>query len=386
MFQQTQALRKILNLKRRIKVIQGGTSAGKTVAILLYLIDKAQRNELSISIVSESLPHLKRGAMRDFFSIMRTHHYYKEEFHNKTDYTYNFETGSYIEFFGADDPSKLRGPRRDVLFLNEANNLPYSAFEQLEVRTRDEIIIDFNPVSEFWAHTEVIPHMEHDFLKLTYKDNEALEPSIVQSIESRKDKPNWWKVYGLGEIGTKEGQIYPEWQQLDKIPEEAELVRRGLDFGYTNNPTAIVDIYRWNNAFILDEQEYRVGMKNGQIAQKILSLPHPETLVIADSAEPKSIDEIKAHGVRHIMPSTKGPGSVNHGIDTVLDQKIYTTKRSTNIHKENRNYLWKQDKDGNNLNVPENIFDHALDAARYALVDAVGERYDPKYNSNRIAW
>lgn len=384
MFQTTKALKKILATRtvpdrKRGLVVQGGTSAAKTISIMLYLIERAQTQEKAISVVSESLPHLKRGAMRDFLNIMKTHRYYKENDHNKTDYLYQFGNG-YIEFFGGDDPSKLRGPRRDILFMNEANNMPFSTFEQLEVRTKDEWIIDFNPTSEFWAHTEVIPRMECDFLKLTYRDNDALEPSIVRSIESRRHNRNWWTVYGEGEIGTKEGQIYAEWPQLDDIPETAELVRYGLDFGYTNDPTAIVAVYRWNNTLILDECVYQVGLTNPQIAKKLQELP--EALVIADSAEPKSIDEIKHHGI-NIIGAVKGPGSVNYGIQTVQDQRIYVTKRSTELIRENRNYLWKLDRDGRPLNVPEDMFNHALDAVRYAVSDIVGK---PELDESRFAF
>jgi len=316
---------------------------------------------------------------------MKTHRYYNEEQYNRTDGIYTFETGAYIEFFGADDPAKLRGPRRDVLFINEANNVPLQTFEQLEVRTKDFVLLDYNPVSEFWAHTDVIPSMDHDFLKLTYKDNEALGDSIIKSIESRKDKPNWWKVYGLGEVGTKEGQIYPEWGQIDRVPDEAQLERRWLDFGYTNHPTAIGSVWRMGEDILLDEHEYRVGLTNPQIADKLKSLPNPDTLVVADSAEPKSIDEIKSHGL-NLVGAVKGTGSVNYGIQTVQHHNIKVTKRSVNIIKESRNYLWKLDRDGNPLNVPEKVFDHHMDGIRYAIGDMVGKGFNPAYNESRIAW
>lgn len=333
--------------------------------------------------MAESLPHLKRGAMRDFLNIMRTHRYYDENAHNKTDYLYRFGNG-YIEFFGGDDPSKLRGPRRDILFMNEANNMPHTTFDQLEVRTRDEWIVDFNPTSSFWVHEEVMPHMEHDFLKLTYKDNEALEDSIVKSIESRKDKPNWWKVYGLGEIGTNEGQILTDWSVIDEVPDEADLQRRGLDFGFTNDPTGLVDVYRYNEGFVLDEQLYRKGMSNKQIADFLKGLEEPSTLVIADSAEPKSIDEIKSYGIR-ITGAVKGQGSVNYGLQVMQDHHLFVTKRSVNLIKELRNYLWKTDRDGTPLNVPEDLWNHAIDASRYAISDIIGVGWDPRHNKNRIS-
>ncbi len=196
MFQQTTALQKIRRLSSRIRIAQGGTAAGKTVAILLLLIDTAQReSNLTISVVSESLPHLKRGALKDFLNIMQEHNYYQEDRYNRTDRVYTFETGSTIEFFGVDQPDKVRGPRRDVLYINEANNIPYSAFDQLEVRTKRFIFIDHNPIGEYWVHTEVVPRMEHDFIILTYLDNEALDPAIKASIESRTPSTSWSCAY-----------------------------------------------------------------------------------------------------------------------------------------------------------------------------------------------
>lgn len=339
----------------------------------MLLIQIAQTKNKSISVVAESLPHLKKGALRDFLDIMKAHNYYSESQHNKTDNIYNFSTGSYIEFFGVDEPKKLRGPRRDILFINEANNVPYGVFEQMEPRTRNTIFIDFNPVSEFWAHTEIIPRMDHDFIVLTYKDNEALEESIVRSIESRKDNKAWWRVYGEGEIGVKEGQVYTHFKMIDDVPDEARLQRRWLDFGYTNDPTAMGDWYKYNDAVVLDETLYRTGMKNPQIAEFIKGMDDwADVPVIADSAEPKSIDEISDYGVP-IRGAVKGPGSVNFGIDKVQALTIYVTKRSTNIWKEVRNYLWKLDREGRPMNAPEDIFNHHMDGIRYVAGDLTVE-------------
>jgi phage terminase large subunit len=380
-FTRTTAYNKILNLTKRIRVLQGGTSAGKTVAVLLYLITIAQTQKLSISIVSESLPHLKRGAIRDFLNIMREHNYYKDDEWNRTNFTYQFDNGSYIEFFNADDPQKLRGARRDILFVNEANNISYNAFEQMEVRTRLFVILDYNPVAEFWVHEELIPVHDHDFLILTYKDNEALDDNIIRAIESRKHNANWWRVYGLGQVGYNEGQVFKDWKDIEFIPEEARLVRYGLDFGYTNDPSAIVAVYKWNDAFILDEVIYNTGQSNKELANHIRHHADltfcdmenqyqnvVETLTIADSAEPKSIDDMKRFGLR-ITGALKGPGSINYGIETVQNCDIYVTKRSLNIWKEQRNYLWKVDRDGKSLNVPEDQFNHSMDAIRYAIGD-----------------
>lgn len=365
MFQETTATRKINQLTKRIRAVSGGTAASKTISIMVWLTAYAQtqHNEV-ISVVSESFPHLKRGAMRDFLNIMQAHKYFKDEDWNKTDYIYTFPTGSRIEFFSADQPSKVRGPRRDVLFINEANNVPYETFTQLEVRTRKIIWLDWNPSHEYWYYTDVVPNFEHDFLTLTYKDNEALEPAVVQAIEARQYDKGWWRIYGEGQLGVAEGRIYKDWQLIDDMPHEARLERYGLDFGYTNDPTAIVAIYRYNGGFILDEITYQNGLKNREIADILKNVP--KALVIADSAEPKSIDELKDLGV-NIVGAPKGAGSILQGIQNVQAQRVSVTKRSTNIIKEYRNYLWQTDKDGKIINTPSESFNHAMDAIRYGM-------------------
>lgn len=370
MFSQTTATRRVRDLNKRIRAIQGGTSASKTISILLYLIAKAQSDKTPTltSIVSESFPHLKRGVMRDFLMILEEHKYYDPKRWNKSDYTYTFETGSKIEFFSADQPSKVRGPRRDRLFLNECNNVPYEAFDQLEVRTKDFIFLDWNPTNEFWFYEHVLPRSDCEHIILTYKDNEALDPAIVSAIEQRRNKTGWWKVYGEGQLGEVEGKIYKDWQIIDELPHEARLERYGMDFGYSNDPSAIVGIYRYNGGFILNEVLYRKGMTNKQLADVLLS--QDDAVVIADSAEPKSIDEIKSYGVS-IIGAKKGRDSVNQGIQVIQEQRISVTKQSVNVIREYRNYLWVTDKDGRVLNKPEHMFSHSMDAIRYGFDNLV---------------
>lgn len=358
-YQITTALRKLKILQKRIRGIAGGTSASKTISIIQILIDQAQRDTSPTltSITSESFPHLKRGAIRDFLNIMMEHGYFKDALWNKTDYTYTFETGSKIEFFSLDQPHKVRGPRRDRLFINEANNIPYETFDQLEVRTKSQIWLDWNPVAEFWFYTDVAQRPDVEFMKLTYKDNEALDKQIVASIEARRDNKNWWAVYGLGELGEAEGRIYKGWQIIDDIPHEARLERYGLDFGYSNDPTAIIAIYRYNGGIILDEVVYQKGLSNKQISDILIN--QPRALVIADGAEPKSIDEIASYGIP-ILAANKGQGSILQGIQYVQDQRISVTKRSVNILKEYRNYLWETDKEGKIINEPIPIWNHCF--------------------------
>lgn len=376
MFVRTTATYKIFNLKQRIRGVSGGTSASKTISILLWIIQRAGTNpedqKETISVVSESMPHLKRGAIRDFLSIMQEHNAFDGSRWNKTDYIYTFPNGSIIEFFSADQPGKVRGPRRDILFINEANNISYDTFTQLEVRTKKIIWLDWNPVSEFWFYTDLRGQRDDvDFLTLTYKDNEALDEAIIRTIEARQSNKSWWRVYGEGLLGEAEGRVYNDWNlEIDEIPYEARLERYGLDFGYSNDPTTIIAVYRYNGAFILDEICYQIGMSNREIADTLKNLP--KGLVIADSAEPKSIDEIRGYGV-NIIGANKGPGSVSHGIQYVQDQKISVTKRSTNIIKEYRNYLWITDKDGKIINEPQGFLNHTMDALRYGL-----ESFKPK--------
>ena len=365
MFQQTSATKRLLKLKKRIRAVGGGTGASKTISILLWLIDYAQhaQNRL-ISVVSESFPHLKRGAIRDFLNIMEQHKYFKPKRWNKTDYTYTFPSKSKIEFFSADQPGKVRGPRRDILFINEANNISYETFTQLEVRTNRIIWLDWNPVSEFWFYSEIKDREDVDFITLTYLDNEGLSKNIVESIESRKGNKNWWKVYGLGQLGDFEGKVYVDWKIIDEVPHEARLERYGLDFGYSNDPTTIDAIYRYNNGFIIDEITHQKGLSNKQIADILNNLP--KALVIADCAEPKSINEISSYGVS-VLPSLKGQGSVLKGIQFVQDQRISVTKRSVDVLKEYRNYLWQTDKEGKIINEPDVIWNHHMDGIRYAI-------------------
>lgn len=305
--------------------------------------------------------------MRDFLNIMQQHHYYKDDAWNRSDFIYTFETGSKIEFFSADMPSKTRGPRRDRLYINEGNNIRWEAADQMMVRTRELIIIDWNPTNEFWAYTEVMPHRDHDFLTLTYKDNEALSQEIVDDIESHKANKQWWRVYGLGRLGEVEGKVFKGWYtDLYAIPHEAKLEGRGLDFGYSNDPTALVNVYKYNGGFILEEVLYQKGLSNKQIADVILNLEDPQTTVYADSSEPKSIDEIRSLGV-NIIAAAKGQGSVNQGIAFMQDQRISVPQASTNLIKEYRNYMWEIDKDGKILNKPIDMFNHCMDAIRYRM-------------------
>jgi phage terminase large subunit len=372
----TTAIRKILRLRNRIKIIQGGTSAGKTFGILPILISKAAKRPLmEISVVAESIPHLRRGALKDFLSMMKSGFRYVDKRFNKSLLRYDFDNGSYIEFFSADDSSKLRGARRDILYINECNNIEFEAYNELAIRTKREIYLDFNPANEFWVHTELKNEPDTDFVVLTYKDNEALDKGIVREIEKNRLKgltssywANWWNVYGLGEMGSLQGVVFSNWKQIDTIPTEARLLGYGVDFGYTADPTSIIEVYNYNGQRILNEICYQTGLVNTEISKKL----QKNIIAYADSAEPKSIEEIRRTG-QLIKGVTKGLDSVNFGIQIMQSQEYLVTSQSTNLIKELRSYCWDKDRSGKQINKPIANFNHAIDAVRYHEMESLGK-------------
>jgi phage terminase large subunit len=371
-FIRTTAINKIRKLKKRIKIIQGGTSAGKTFGILPILIDRATRTpNLEISVVSESIPHLRRGALKDFINIMQFTNRWIAPHFNKSLLKYTFHNGSFIEFFSVEQPDKLRGARRNILYVNEANNIPFEAYNQLSIRTSNEVIIDYNPTAEFWAHTELIPDEDSEFIILTYKDNEALSDGIVNEIEKAKEKAkyskywaNWWKVYGLGQVGSLEGVVFQNWKTIKRVPDNARILGYGMDFGYTNDPTTLIACYKLDNEIIFDEVIYRTGLLNSDIKDLMNNANVGKNVVYADSAEPKSIAELRRYGF-YVLPTEKGRDSINYGINILQQFNFKVTERSTNLIKELRSYTWDKDKTGATLNKPIDAFNHGIDAMRY---------------------
>jgi len=343
----------------------------------MILIDYAQTNDnKKIDVISESIPHLDDGAIKDFKEIMIDQKYWKDSQWNATMRIYNFGK-SVIKFKSVDKLGKSRGPRRDVLFVNEANNIDYDIVDQLMVRTKEIIWLDWNPSHEFWYYTEIKDKRDHNFITLTYKDClEALDPRIIEDIESHKANKNWWRVYGLGLLGELEGKIFKDWKIISEIPHEAKLERYGLNFGYTNHPLGLVALYYYNGGYILDEILYGRGITNQNIADVLKNLDR--ALIVADSAEPKSIDEIKSYGLNVIGIKKQASGGlksiigsetsfVNWSINAVQQEQISITNKSVNIIREYRNYMWKKDKDGKVLNTPEEPFHYSMDAVRYAI-------------------
>ncbi len=375
MFQRTTAINKILALKKRIKIVQGGTSAGKTYGILPILIDRAAKTpNTEISVVAESIPHLRRGALRDFLKIMKAIHRFVDERYNKSLLKYEFSNGSFIEFFSADDASKLRGGRRSILYINECNSVSFESYNELSIRTKDEVFLDYNPTAEFWVQTELEGQEDAEKIILTYKDNEALDQGIISQIEKNIKKAatsnywkNWVRVYVDGEMGQLEGVVFSNWKRIDTIPDEARLFGIGMDFGYTNDPTSIIEVYKLNETRILNEITYQTGLLNSDIA-KLLPKNVP---VYADSAEPKSIADIQRYGIT-IKGVTKGKDSINYGIDVMQREDYLVTSQSTNLIKELRSYCWDTDKTGKRLNKPIDNFNHAIDAVRYHEMETLG--------------
>jgi len=391
MFIYTTAIKKLRAIKARIKVIQGGTSAGKTYGIVPLLIDKAIKgHNLKITIVAETLPAVKEGALDIFKTVMFDTNRWIEKNWNASSLTYTFYSKSRVQFKSYDSVGKAKsGGKRDILFLNEANHISFDIADALMIRSK-ETWIDFNPDNEFWVHTEVLPEHNSEFLLLTYHDNEALPVETLEDLLIKQSKAffdvnkdwkdqsniknaywaNWCYVYILGEIGNLEGVIFNNWKTIDTIPVEARLIGYGLDFGYSNDPTAIVEVYKWNDVRILNEICYQKGLSNSDIAKKI----DTRMICYCDSAEPKSIRELSENGV-NARPVTKGSDSINYGIQIIQNNEYLVTSKSLNIITELRKYAWDKDKKtGDKLNKPIDNYNHAMDAWRYHEMESLGRK------------
>lgn len=378
MFKRTTAINKMLKMTARKKVIQGGTSAGKTYGIIPILIDKAIKNQrIKITVVAETLPAVKEGALDIFKQVMYDTNRWIEDNWNASSLTYTFGSGSRMQFKSYDSVGKAKSSgKRDILFLNEANHIAFDIADALMIRSK-ETWIDFNPDNEFWVHTEVLPEPNSEFLLLTYYDNEACPNETIEDLELKKQKAltseywaNWCRVYIDGEIGNLEGVIFNNWKPIDNLPTDARLLGYGLDFGYSNDPTSIVEIYLYNGQRILNEICYQKGLSNSQIS-KLITTKLP---CYCDSAEPKSIDELKSYGIK-AYAVTKGTDSINFGIQVMQEQDYLVTSKSVNLIKELRKYAWDKDKKTNEkLNKPIDNYNHAIDAVRYHEMETVGLR------------
>jgi phage terminase large subunit len=374
MFARTTAIDKLLRLHKRKRVVQGGTWAGKTYGIIACIIEELTLNpHTHYTVVAETIPALKKGALKDFIGIMIETSRWLDSSYNGTDRSYRFANGSYIEFNSFDSIGKAQSAgKRNGLFINEAPYVPYEIADSLMVRTDGNIWIDFNPTSEFWAHTEILKEKESEFLLLKYTDNEALPKSIhdelLLKIEKSKTSEywrNWCKVYIDGELGVLQGVVFENWNEVEQVPATAKLVAYGLDFGYTNDPSACVGVYIFNNEYYLDEVMYSTGMLNDDIFTQLKPIVGSE-VVYADAAEPKSIEELRRKGL-NVLACVKGSDSVMYGINLLQEKKLNVTKKSINLKNELRYYTWMVDKNGAKMNKPIDNHNHAIDAIRYAV-------------------
>lgn len=370
-FKYTTAITKMRKLRRRKRVIQGGTWAGKTYGIIAYLIDYAARHpRKKILTVAETIPAVKDGAVNNFKDIMQETGRWVESRWNATELKYTFANGSVMRFKAFDTEGKAKASGKwHVVFINESNHVPFPVANTLMFRAEDFIIFDFNPDNEFYVHTEILPNDDAEFLLLKYTDNEACPEPIKRDLEQAREKAktsswwaNWCKVYIDGEVGQLQGTIFTNWKQIKEIPKEAELLGLGIDFGYSGDPAAVVEVWKWNGKYIYNEIVYEAGLLNNHLAARIKH--RKNVLGYADSAEPKSIDELKQYGA-NVTATDKGGDSVNFGIGLMQQEEFYVTETSRNMIKELRKYAWATDKDGNALGVPVDKDNHAIDAARY---------------------
>lgn len=369
-----------LNSKKRIKVHQGGTRSGKTYAIVQYLIYKitTAKEPLTISVVRKTLPALRRSVMRDFINIAdKLGIYYLGE-HNKSENIFKYN-GHTVEFLSADEPQKIRGAKRDICFINEGNELHFEDFRQLSMRTTTEMIIDFNPSDPVhWIYDEIIDRDDCDLFITTYKDNKFLPSELVKEIERIRERdPDYWLVYGEGQRAVfSDRQIFKNWKYipLTEFP-EFDQTSIGIDFGFSNDPCSIVEIAKVSDKIYINELCYKKGMTNRDIAEFLKSIGKNNVLAYCDSAEPKSIEELRQMDV-WAKAATKGSGSINAGISLLKEFDIIVSNESTNVKREQQTYFWEQLKDETIINKPIDKNNHAMDAIRYAVYSQYRNRVD----------
>ena len=381
MIQRTTSLLKIAALKKRIKVIRGGQGAGKTISILILLINHASsKPNREILILSAELTKMRLTVIKDFVKLMRLIGIYDENrFLAGT--LYRFPNGSFIKFIGLDKSDVGKGLRSDVAYFNEVNKIDFESYRQVASRA-GQVYADYNPDSEFYIDTDVIKRADCDFLQLTFKDNELLSENEKNEILMYKTNgfnengtikneywANLWNVYGLGNIGNLQGVVFNNWAKCDLIPNDAEFIAYGMDWGFTSDPTTLTAVYRYDGNLYLDELIYETGLTNSDIIKKLTELGvQRNQMIVADSAEPKSIEDLRRAGFR-IEGAKKGPDSIRNSIDTLQQQKIFITAKSTNAIKEAYNYRWATDSTGKNINVPEDRNNHFWDSVRYVALN-----------------
>ena len=373
------------NSKKPYIVHQGGTSSGKTYAIIQVLVMKAATMpDLIITVVGQDIPNLRVGAYRDAQTIIYGDAFFTQELndHNKSNRVFTFKSGSKIEFNSYNDEIDARSGKRTHSFFNEANGIDYGIFEQISMRTTQQTIIDFNPSASFWAHDKLQGRDDVDWFVSTYNDNYFIQPSIKKKILSYKPTPEnikagtanqyRWQVYGLGEVGRLEGLVFPNFETTNEWPENYKWRCFGLDWGYTNDPTALVEIRYNGGALYWKEHIYKRQLTNQYISRLIKELGVTDEIV-ADSAEPKSIAELRNTGV-WVKPAKKGKDSVMFGIQLLQDYPIKIHAQSKNLIEEFSSYTWAKDRSGQPTNKPIDDFNHGIDAGRYAIMDRMKKK------------
>lgn len=375
-----------LSCSTPLLVHSGGSSSSKTYSVLqaLITIASSQENKV-ITVVGQDIPNLKKGAIRDTEHIISAEPFFQQQIrnHNRSSHTYEFVTGSILEFTSYDDEQDAKNGKRTHCFINEANGVAYGIFEQLRIRTSELTIIDFNPSGEFWAHTKLFGRDDVTWINSTYKDNKFINPTVKKAILSYEPTPEniergtankyRWDVYGLGKLGKLDGLVFEDFKTVEAMPQLPKWTVYGLDFGYTNDPTALIEIQYSAGKLYLRELIYETGLTNDDIGKRLkeLGLKYSDK-IIADSAEPKSIEEIKRMGFK-VVPAKKGKDSIMNGIDLMKRYPILIHGRSLNLINEFNQYQWVKDRNGKAINKPIDNFNHAIDASRYAIMEQVGK-------------
>jgi phage terminase large subunit len=374
----TNVFNKAYRSKTRITCLQGGTRSSKTYSLCqLFIVKCLEDTGRTFTIVRKTLPALKGTAYRDVLNILKDMELYSEENHNKSELSYLLN-GNLIEFISVDQPQKIRGRKRNYLWLNEANELTYEDWTQLILRTTEQIYLDYNPSDPYsWIYEKVQTRDDCTFIKSTYKANPFLDEDTIAEIERLKDiDPDYWRVYGLGEIGSIQTMIFRNFNLVDDV--QGKLIGYGLDFGFTNSPTALVEVRQLDDNLYIKELLYEKRLTNTDLANKLKEFGiSRQSEIIGDSAEPKSIEEIYRQGF-NIKPAKKGAG-IHLGLDIMRRYKIHITKDSLNAIKEFRGYKWSTDKNGDVLNTPVKVNDHLIDATRYLCLNKLSVNHSGKY-------
>ena len=375
MFQRTTAVNKLRELTKRVKVIEGGTSAGKTHGIIPILINKClRRSNLKVTVVAETIPALREGAVDIFQDVMQSTGRWIQDHWRGQPMEYKFSNGSRIQFYSFENVGRAKAAgKRDILFLNEANHIAWPIADALMIRSK-QTWIDYNPDRRFWVHNEVLTQDDAEFLRLTYKDNEACPPEIIQMLQQRIKKAetseywrNWCEVYVHGRPGRVQGLIFDSWQSVDRINwEDMQRIQYGVDFGFSSDPTAVIKMGVKGDERYISQLVYQKGLTTSELAKllKQHEIGAGDTLV-CDSADPRSIKDLRTYGFKTVGVK-KGKDSIRHGINALHECSIFVEAKAKDIWHEYNNYKWKTDKDENELPVPEDVFNHAIDAIRYA--------------------